>query len=476
LLTGSFDSEARLWDVQTSKVIHRLGHLASVNSVTFTPDGSRMLTASDDRTARVWDTTTGRPINNPLPHQSGVVSVRSNAAGTLALTCSFDSTARVWDLAAGIPSGPPIHHQGSVNVALWNRAEDRVLTAGAEGVGRLWAAPTSESHARLGVQGTDMLLAVSPDSRRLVAGRDDNTVRAFDLQSMKPVGTPIKIGVPAHALAVSEKNGVLVGSEGRIQHFDIESGRTVSSDVPLPRTEHIMAFSPDRKWVVTGNRSGTAQVRDASSGSSVGKTVEYRDFLTALAFSLDGRRIMTHGVRRHFRQWDAMTGDPRPSPDASAGFLCAVFHPDNRQIITAAQDLSVRSWGRETGKLNRSLLRDVPFTDNLVISPDGQTLLTAGGNRAQFWDLSTGKALGPALQQRRTIVYVAVSPDNRYFLTSSPEEIRRWTNPTPVVGSAQDLRMRTEVTSGMELLEDGSFRALDLAGWQERRGRLKTNP
>jgi hypothetical protein len=63
VLSGSWDKTLRLWDAATGHLLRTFeGHLGGVNTVTFSPDGSRFVSNSYDGTSRVWNTQTGEMI------------------------------------------------------------------------------------------------------------------------------------------------------------------------------------------------------------------------------------------------------------------------------------------------------------------------------------------------------------------------------------------------------------------------------
>ncbi|KAG2346735.1 WD40 repeat-like protein, partial [Suillus weaverae] len=79
-------------------------HTAGVNSVSFSPDGTRIVTSSRDSTVRLWDAATGQPVGEPLRgHTEGVNSVSFSPDGTRIVTGSRDMTVRLWDAATGQP-------------------------------------------------------------------------------------------------------------------------------------------------------------------------------------------------------------------------------------------------------------------------------------------------------------------------------------------------------------------------------------
>ena len=56
-MSGSRDKTIRLWDAETGDPIGQPleGHSSIVNSVGFSPDGSRIVSGSFDNTIRLWD-------------------------------------------------------------------------------------------------------------------------------------------------------------------------------------------------------------------------------------------------------------------------------------------------------------------------------------------------------------------------------------------------------------------------------------
>ena len=70
-------------DAVTGEVINTLtGHSGYVYSVSFSPDGSRIVSGSYDRTVRVWDAITGQVINTLTGHSDRVWSVSFSADGS----------------------------------------------------------------------------------------------------------------------------------------------------------------------------------------------------------------------------------------------------------------------------------------------------------------------------------------------------------------------------------------------------------
>jgi WD40 repeat protein len=72
------------------------GHEASVRSASFSPDGTKVVTASFDRSARLWDAASGKQLALLQGHEERVWSVSFSPDGTKVVTASDDRNARIW--------------------------------------------------------------------------------------------------------------------------------------------------------------------------------------------------------------------------------------------------------------------------------------------------------------------------------------------------------------------------------------------
>ncbi|HUW33497.1 MAG TPA: right-handed parallel beta-helix repeat-containing protein [Planctomycetota bacterium] len=102
VLTGSCDRTAKLWDIITHACIRTFaGHTGYVWSVAFSPDGTNVLTGAAfgmafDNTAKLWDAATGDCICTFTAHTEAVTSVAFSPEGARIVTGSYDGTAKLW--------------------------------------------------------------------------------------------------------------------------------------------------------------------------------------------------------------------------------------------------------------------------------------------------------------------------------------------------------------------------------------------
>jgi len=68
-----------------------------VNSVAFSPDGSRVVSGSNDKTVQVWSATIGKIEAELKGHTDRVDSVAFSQNGSRVVSGSSDETVRIWN-------------------------------------------------------------------------------------------------------------------------------------------------------------------------------------------------------------------------------------------------------------------------------------------------------------------------------------------------------------------------------------------
>lgn len=131
---AAYISTAKIWDVASGAELHGLCHLTNrlvypcVNSVAFSPDGTKLATGSWDGTARIWDVATGEELHRMVHPWSAVSSVDFSPDSRKLATSGYDNTARIWDVASGKELQVLKHDGDSVNFVVFSPDGSKLAT------------------------------------------------------------------------------------------------------------------------------------------------------------------------------------------------------------------------------------------------------------------------------------------------------------------------------------------------------------
>ncbi len=131
-----------------------------------------------------------------------------------------------------------------------------------------------------------------------------------------------------------------------IRIWDLASGRTMTA-IAGSRDSRSAEFSPDGTRLATGGDNGIA-VWDVASGRQLirfGSGV-----IDDVAFSPDGRRIVSGHMNTAVTVWDAATGEPLAQMSGhTKRALSVAFSPDGRVVASGSEDGTARLWDAATG-------------------------------------------------------------------------------------------------------------------------------
>ena len=180
-----------------------------------------------------------------------------------------------------------------------------------------------------------------------------------------------------------------------------------------------IAFSREGK-ILASAEGTTARMWDASSGRMLGKMIEHGDILAGVAFSPDGRALLTSSRDRTARIWDTATGEPvGPRLVHAAAAMAQAFSPDGKSIFIGTEDGTAHVWDPRSGKALGEPVKHHSAVMAVAYSPDGSRIATASfGGEAQVWDFSTKKPVGAALRHDGPVFVIAFGPDGKTVLTA----------------------------------------------------------
>jgi len=194
-----------------------------------------------------------------------------------------------------------------------------------------------------------------------------------------------------------------------------------------------VAFSSDGRQIVSGSDDKTIKLWDASTGSLIRTFSGHTYFVTSVAFSPDGRQIVSGSNEGTIKLWDASTGSLiRTFLGHSEGLSSVAFSPDGRQILSGSWDNTIKLWDASTGSLIRTFLGHSEGVLSVAFSPDGRQIVS-GSNEGtiKLWDASTGSLIRTFTGHTRGVSSVAFSPDGRQIVSGSYDEtIKLWETAT----------------------------------------------
>jgi WD40 repeat protein len=412
LASASEDKTIRVWNVADGAEANKIESPAPAKAVVFTADGAKVIVGQADNIIRVWPIPAAAPFTPEKEikgHTGPINALALIAPGAQVLSGSEDQTARVWDLAAG-NQVRQFAHGGPVNSVAVRADGLFVATGSANNIAKLW---NNQNEAQVAELKGDVML-----NRAVVERTEDQKVaqqfKTLAEASFKAAETNQK----ERDEAVKKANEAKTNADKAVAEQD-------------PKVKEAVTKAEAAKKAADEKKDDAALAKAATdTAAEVTKQMDelkkrqdtVASAMRAIALAEQAAKSAVEQVAASKAQQDATTAavtkadaDLKAATEADAGGLKPVkgvaFSVDGKRLLTTSDDTLIHVWDSTTGKAIETYAGHKAPVGAIVTGPNGLVVSGSADQTAGVWTTTpTWSLIGQLGPKKETPLDFAGSP------------------------------------------------------------------
>ncbi|MBP7865184.1 MAG: protein kinase [Acidobacteria bacterium] len=344
LATTSLDKTVHLGDIDTGETLLRIDTFNDgLMNAAFSPSGALLAFPAGARSVGVWSRRGPGAVRKLVGHEGIIIRGSFSPDGTMLATGAFDRTVKIWSTRTGTLRATLTGHTNYVQSVEFSRSGRVLASGGRDETVRLWDVASGREIRSVHVGGSLIDNTVfSPDDHWLAVGNNTAVITLVDLGSSQPARS-----ISGHTGRVSDlaflpdgRRMLSSSLDGTVRFWEIPSGRElrrIDFNTPLGG----IALAPDGSRFAVLDRDGRVMVQDLDAGAHRDLYKETMELTSAVAFSPDGRYLVTGARDRRAAVWSFTDGEMvlRLALEVEARWVG--FSPDGRSLAVAAGNSAI---------------------------------------------------------------------------------------------------------------------------------------
>ena len=206
-----------------------------------------------------------------------------------------------------------------------------------------------------------------------------------------------------------------------------------------------IAFSPDGKHILSGSDDKTIKLWDVETGREIRTFSGHEAQVLSLAVSPDGKYAVSGGFENNILIWDMEKGTIIKKIFVGkgkwgGGTASVAFSPDGKYIAAAGNIddkafIFIRIYELRTGRAVKEFKGHKDYIKSIAFSPDGKHIVSGSGSQlddstdstVRVWDIKKGSEIRRFSGHTKGVMSVAFSPDGRYAASGSHDKtVKLW--------------------------------------------------